>query len=504
VSGVAQRRSILNLQALPPLALFLLGLAIIWAPGRPAMVDISQHSAEIAMWRDLILGRSAWAADLRVDLATPYFLGYALALPLALVMTPLAAIKVVLTAAYAAFGLIGRAIGGELDAPASLDSYYFIPFFSVAWSYGMFPFLVAAPLGLGLIWASLRYARGGGAVRGLLVSVLGLATLLSHAFVFVFAMAVGAGLVAVSGRPLRRLIPMAWPFVAPSLVCLLLFFHATGSEAASVGHYGLRVHAGAAILRAGAILGGSFDDWSAPWSWSVGVGLYFLPFICGLRVAPKRGEAWIIAGALVAIIALTPLEIMEMWIYPRFSLFVLPAYAWLFARPSAPSSPLAAWLTPRIGLFAAILGGFGLIQHINEQRAFSREAQDFDGVLARAAPGRRALSLVYDQQSAIAVNPLVYLHFPQWYAVEKGGFVDLSFAEDPHEVVRFSHAPPPPYDDVKFEMTNHPSRPVDPARWSYIFVRGRIPPGIFAGCQPVQIAAEGSWRLLAPRPCPPK
>jgi hypothetical protein len=99
---------------------------------------------------------------------------------------------------------------------------------------------------------------------------------------------------------------------------------------------------------------------------------------------------------------------------------------------------------------------------------------------------------------------LVYLHFPQWYAVEKGGFVDLSFAEDPHEVVRFSHAPPPPYDDVKFEMTNHPSRPVDPARWSYIFVRGRIPPGIFAGCQPVQIAAEGSWRLLAPRPCPPK
>jgi len=504
MSGAAQRKAILNLQALPPLALFLLGLAIIWAPGRPAMVDISQHSAEISMWRDLLLGRSAWAVDLRVDLATPYFLGYALALPLAFLMTPLAAIKVVLTAAYAAFGLIGRAVGRELDAPATLDSYYFIPFFSIAWSYGMFPFLVAAPLGLGLIWASLRYARGGGAGWGLLVSALGLATLFSHAFVFAFAMAAGAGLVAISGRPLRRLIPMTWPFIAPSLVCLLLFFHATGSEAASVGHYGLRVHVGPAILRVGALLGGGFDDWTDSWSWSVGLCLYFLPFICGLRIASKRRDAWVIAGVLVAIIALTPLAILEMWIYPRFSMFVLPAYAWLFAQPSTATSRLTGWLTPRIGLFAAVLGGFGLVQHINEQLTFSREARDFDAILAHAAPGRRALSLVYDQHSAVVANPLAYLHFPQWYAVEKGGFVDLSFANDPHEVVRFSHTPPPPYDDVTFEMTNHPGRPVDPARWSYIFVRGRIPPGVFAGCQPVQIAAEGSWRLLEPRPCQPK
>ena len=159
MSGAVQRRATSSLQALPPLVLFALGLAIVWTPGRPAMVDIPQHAAQLAMLRDLVLGRSAWASDLQIDLATPYFLGYALALPLTLVMSPLAAIKVVLTAAFAGFGLVGRAIGRELYVPAGLDGYYFIPFFGIAWSYGFFTFLVGAPFGLGLIWASLRYAR---------------------------------------------------------------------------------------------------------------------------------------------------------------------------------------------------------------------------------------------------------------------------------------------------------------------------------------------------------
>jgi len=494
----------LSLQALPPLALFVLGMAIIWAPGRPAMVDIPQHTAQLAMLRDLLLGRSAWAPDLRIDLATPYFLGYALALPLALLMSPLAAIKVVLSAAYAAFGLIGRAIGRELDTPEGLDGYYFLGFFGFSWSYGFFTYLVAAPLGLGLVWASLRYARRGGAGWGLLVSVLGLATLFTHGIVFALTIAIGAGLLAVSGRSPWRLITMAWPFVPPSLVCLALLFHGTGGVAASVGHYGLRLQMGPPIVRAAVLLGGSFDDWTAVWALALGGALFLLPFMCGLRAAPRRPEAWVIATAVGTVLCVAPFSILEMELFPRFSLFVLPAYAWLFAQPPKPATAAARWLSPWIGVIAAALGSFALGKHLTEQLAFSREARDFDRILARAKPGRRALSLVFDWRSASAVNPLVYLHFPQWYAVEKGGFVDLSFAYDPHAVVRFAHTPPPPYDDVVFTMSNLPGKKVDPARWSYIFVKGPIRPGIFEGCQPIQIAAAGAWRLLEPRSCPPR
>jgi len=501
VSGAAQRRAILSLQALPPLALFVLGLAIIWAPGRPAMVDIPQHAAQVAMLRDLVLGRSAWAADLRIDLTTPYFLGYALALPLALVMSPLAAIKVVLTAAYAAFGLIGRAIGRELDVPEGLDGFYLIGFFGFSWSYGFFPFLVAAPLGLGVVWTSLRYARGGGAGWGLLVSVLALATLFTNGIVFVLVMAIGAGLLAFSGRSLPRLIPMAWPFVVPSLVCLALLSYALNSEAKGLGESDLRLQMGPPVVRAAVLFGASFDDWTAPWALALGGALFLLPFMCGFR-APKRPEAWVIASVVAAVLCLAPFTIIQIELYPRFSLFVLPAYAWLFARTARPATAAARWLSPRMGVIAAILGAFALGEHLTEQLAFSREARDFDQILARTEPSRRALSLVFDWRSKSAVNPLVYLHFPQWYAVEKGGFVDLSFAVSPQEVVRFAHTPPPPYDDPVFTETNQPGRAVDPARWRYIFVKGPIRPGTFKGCPPAQIAAAGVWRLLEPRPCP--
>jgi hypothetical protein len=307
---------------------------------------------------------------------------------------------------------------------------------------------------------------------------------------------------AVSGRSPWRLIPMTWPFVPPSLVCLALLFRATGSETASVAHHGLRLIVGPAIVHVGVLLGGSFDDWTALWAWALGGALFLLPFVCGFRAAPRRPEAWVIASGVAAIICLVPLSVLEMEIYPRFSLFVLPAYAWLFARPPNPATAPARWLSPWVGVIAAVLGAVALGKHLTEQLAFSREARDFDQILARAEPGRRALSLIFDWRSTKAVNPLVYLHFPQWYAVEKGGFVDLSFAEDPHEVVRFAHTPPPPYDDPVFTTTNLPARKVDPTRWGYIFVKGPMRPELLEGCPPVQIAAAGAWKLLEPRPCP--
>ena len=492
MSGAAQRRAILSLQALPPLALFVLGLAIIWAPGRPAMVDIPQHAAQVAMLRDLVLGRSAWAADLRVDLATPYFLGYALALPLALAMSPLAAIKVVLTAAYAAFGLIGRAIGRELDAPAALDSYYLIPFFGIAWSYGFYPFLVAAPLGLGLIWTSLRYAREGGWRRGVLVSVLGLATLFSHAFVFLFAGAIGLGLLAIEARKPRRILARLWPFLPPLVACAALALPVGHNEAATVGHLGLAWDMGPPIVRAAMLLAGSFDAWTAPWAWAAGGLLFALPFLGGFRMPHGRREAWVIAGALAAVMLLAPFSVWATnYVYPRFALFAPPAYAWLFGGAPGPLAGrrlLAAWL-------AGLIGALALSLHLVEECAFARETRDFDTVLARADPGRRALSLIVDRRSDAAVNPLVYINFPQWYAAEKAGLVDPSFALYPHMIVRLAHPGAPPYGDAAFALAGGPKR-LYPGLWRYVFVRGAVPAPLFAGSSTTVVAKAGSWTLL--------
>jgi len=495
VSEAAQRRAIPDLQGLVPWLLFVLGVAIIWLPPRPPMVDIAQHAAQVAMLRDLVLDRSAWAANLRVDLATPYLVGYLLALPLALIVSPLAALKVVLTGAYAAFGLIGRAIGRELGAPAKLDAYYVLGFFGIAWSYGFYTFLVAAPAGLAFIWASLRYARGGGVGRGVLVSAAGLLTLFSHGFVFLFAAAIGLALLCLQARTPRRIIARAWPFLAPLFACAALAVPVGRNEAATVGHLGLAWEMGPPVVRAAMLLTGSFDDWTAPWAWAVGALLFVLPFPSGLRLARGRLEAWVIVGGVAALMLLAPFSVWATnWVYPRFALFVLPAYAWLFeaARPPARLRLLSTWL-------AGLVGALALSMHLAEESAFARETRDFDTVLARAEPGRRALSLIVDRRSDAAVNPLVYLHFPQWYAAEKGGFVDPSFALYPHMIVRLTHPGALPYDDPGFVLGGAPTR-LDPGLWGYVFVRGPVPAPLLAAGSLTIVARAGPWTLLATQP----
>ena len=67
------------------LGLFL-GLGAIWGAPHPLMIDLPQHAGQLALVRDMLLGRSPFAGELRINLLTPYLLGYALTLPLSLIM----------------------------------------------------------------------------------------------------------------------------------------------------------------------------------------------------------------------------------------------------------------------------------------------------------------------------------------------------------------------------------------------------------------------------------
>jgi hypothetical protein len=482
------------------LALFAIGLAVIWAPGRPAMGDVPQHAAQVAMLRDLLQGRSAWTADLKINLFTPYIVGYVLALPLAFVIPPMAALKVVLTVAYAAFGLIARAVGRALGAPSRLDAYYFLSFFGIAWSYGLYPYLVAAPIALAFIWAALTYARLGGWRRGALLAAIGVVLVLSHVFAYAFAAAAGGLILARRIRNPGGLVRAAWPFIPSVAAFAALTLLVQHAKSAAFGYTGFAWDMGAVIVRPFFLVAGAFDAWAAPWAWAVGLLLLGLPLLAGLRPARRRPDAWIIMAALAALMLLAPFTVMAICVYPRFAPFVLPAFVWLLE--DSPRLSPRRFGGPQLVLLTGLLGAFALVQHVLEELAFAREARDFDRVLARAEPRQRALSLVVDSQSAVNVNPLAYLNFPQWYAVDKGGLVDIGFIKDPQMIVRLAHPGAPPYDDRVFLITGAPAR-LDPGMWTYVFVRGRPPAALFAGCAAQVVAQAGTWTLLQPRACRP-
>ena len=62
------------------------GMLIFWLAPHPPMIDLPEHAAQVALLRDLLLGQSPWGDLFRINLFTPYLLGYALALPLSFLM----------------------------------------------------------------------------------------------------------------------------------------------------------------------------------------------------------------------------------------------------------------------------------------------------------------------------------------------------------------------------------------------------------------------------------
>jgi hypothetical protein len=481
---------------------------VIWLPQRPPMVDFPQHAGQVALLHDIALGRSPWAREIRINLFTPYLLGYGLAWLLSMLMPVTAAIKTVLTGAYAATGLICIGIRRELGASPQLDAFYFVSFFGFAYAIGLYTFLVAAPVGLGFIWLSIRYARHAGTARGVALAALGLALLFSHGLVFLFCCGLGLGFLWLNAKGLGQTLVLSWPFAVPLLICAALFIVTRQREAAMTSDFAAKIDMGTPVLRAVFNLSDSFSLPPATWPILCTITVAALPFLGGLKLKPRRIESLLIAGGVLGILLLAPSYAWSTnWIYQRFALFLPPAYAWLFV-PAAPARPgLARTISPYLGSLSIALTAFVLAQHLIHAVAFSRQTKDFDAVLAQAEPGQRALSLPLDPRGSSDADRWVYLHFPLWYQADKQGLVDFNFAALHPQIARFSNPPPAIYNDDAFakDMQSFDWRRDDGARYRYIFVRhtSPIPATIFAGadCPPVQVAASGPWVLFEHRPC---
>jgi hypothetical protein len=490
--------------AVGPFVVFVIGVAAIWLPPRPPMIDLPQFAGQVALLDGLIKGASPWARVVRVDAVTPYLIAYALTVPLSLVLPVVVALKLVLTAAFAGFGLAAAAIRRELGSARQLDAYAFIGFFGYAHGWGLLTFLVAAPLGLLLIWLSLRYARAPTGQNGLIVLAAGAALLFAHGLIFLFATGVGLVLTAVrSGSP-KAALRRAWPFALLIAGGAALYLLARGDPGDSSG-FGFNF--GSLPLR---LLGplGAIDDRPEPWTILALIALLVLPIIGGLKVEIRRLERLLIAAAVFGALALGPDGLwVAAGIFRRFALFAPAAYAWLFSDVGGPSAGLSRLVRPRLGLAASALAGLILAQHVKEAAQFARETKDFDAVMAAARPDQRALGIVIDRSSAADVDLHVYLHFPLWYQAERGGLVDPSFAASPPSIVRYRVNPAGMTHDTLF--SDQPDR-FDWRRdhgeqWTYFFVRhsAPVPAGLFAGaaCPPMLVAARGAWSLFEAAAC---
>jgi hypothetical protein len=488
-----------------PFLVFVIGVVAIWLPPRPPMIDLPQFAGQIGLLDGLIKGTSPWSHVVRVDALTPYLIAYVLTVPLSLFLPVVVALKIVLSAALAGFGLAAAAIRRELGATRALDAYSLVGFFGFDYACGFCTFLVAAPLGLLLIWLSLRYARSPSPGRGLTVGAAGIVLLFSHGLVFLFATGLSVILVVVRSGPTKKVLQRMWPFAAP-LAGLVFFAYLLGGHVRGVNG-GPLIFFGSLDQR---LLGvfAAVDDRPEFWVRVAIVALLALPFLVGLSIDTRRPERLIIVGAVFGAIALAPDWVWSAWgIFRRFGIFAPAAYAWLFSDRDKSAGGLSRIMRPHLSLAASVLAGLILAKHVLQAAEFSREASDFDAVMRMARPGNRALSLVLDPASAADVDLYVYVHFPFWYQAERNGLVDPSFAAGPPSVVRYRLNPPGIYNEVLSGVwaSHFDWRRDHGEQWTYFFVRhaAPVPAGLFAGapCPPMLAAARGAWSLFEARAC---
>lgn len=491
------------------------GALIFWVAPHPPMGDLAQHAGQVALLRDMLLGQSPWADLFRINLFTPYVLGYGLALPLSLVMPVAAALKLLLSLGYLLFVFMCIKLRREFNADPRLDWLFLLGYFGFAYKWGFFTFLVAAPLGLWFILLSVRHARAPSLRRGAGIVAVGLAMLASHGLIFLFSWGVGGLLVAVAAmrRGLRPLFGALLPYALLFVACGGYFLISRHFNAGLEGGLEQGIKWQLDLQRRRMLsfaVGGNGQAGSLRTFFPVFVLMAAAPWLMGLRIDWRRLSNWIPFMCVVMFLALVPhFAFNTAFLYERFALFLMPAYAWMFSRPAVPAG--GALSGSRLATLSLVLMAGAswtvLGQHTVWAWRFGQETRDFAEIMRVVEPRQRALTLVFEPESQAARNDIVYIHYPAWYQAEKQGLIDFNFAWFPPQVVRFRPDRLPtvqPMFDWKpdgFEWNKHRGQD-----YRYFFVRRNepLPGNFFAGaqCTPVPLMTRGDWTVYERRACP--
>ncbi|SAK74236.1 hypothetical protein AWB79_04334 [Caballeronia hypogeia] len=523
IKGLAIRE-----RGVPPIARILIvvtvlmGMGLFWVAPRLPLCDLPQHAGQVALLRDLIANASPWESVVRVNYFTPYLTGYGLALLLSYAMPITTAFKVLLSAAYLAFVgsliLLRKHFGGD----ERLDWLFLPSFFGFAFSWGFVTFLVAAPIGILFILVADRYAQKPDLRRAFGLVAIGVLLFFSHGLVFLYACAAGALALYFQQRRLSAALRHIGPFalLASLAACYALFTYENDPLLVLKGYLPHTIW-GAPLLRPFNFLRLSLTSDQRVTQYPLLVLLvailFAAPTLLGARINRHARSAIAPCVVVVGVFACAPSVAMKTaFLYERFGLFVLPAYALMFRAPDAPAangqsdrlaprtrSPIfetAAMLLLAAGCWVFLAWEAGRIER------FAAESAPFETILDSMQPGQRALSLVFQRNSEAFDDENSYSHYPVWYQAERHGFVDVNFAWYLPQIARFRSGELPAvspsfeFHPGAFDWNRDQGR-----RYRYFVVRSkmRLPPEFLANreCDVQLIRTAGEWSLYERKEC---
>lgn len=478
------------------------GGAIFWLANRPPMTDLPQHAGQIAAVHDLLIGESPWKAILRINLFTPYLVGYASATALSFFMPIVDALKSILTISYYGFVLLCVMLRKRLGGDERLDWLFLPSFFGFSYEWGFFTFLVASPFGILYMLQGLKYSERPTFSAGVRLVVCGVLLFFSHGLIFIFSNIVCGLFLIIRRRPLRQLLWAMIPFATLAVLCMAYVkLNPYANSAIPVTNF--TIPGATYIGRVWNLLSYTWGD-ALNYRRALTVLVLAITPLLGLRFNSTRPAACVPMVALLLYWFLCPERALNTdFIYQRFALFLLPFYALLFASNSANDQSGAAKRSLAGAtqvVLAIVCIGFLARQGIRALE-FSAESEEFEQVMSAANPGQKALMLLFDTGSSASGYVRPYMHYAAWYQAERKGLIDPNFAWFLPQIVRFQAGSMP---QLRNELVAAPQK----LNWQqdhvyqyrYFFVRSTapLPAGLFDNAQcPVHLVkSAGAWSLF--------
>ena len=476
------------------------------------MVDLPQHVAQVALLLNLGKPDFPFSELFRLNLFTPYLLGYGLIAAFTPALGIVAACKLFIWLALAAFAISTR----FLLRAAGADPYWawltFPVLYGFTYQWGLLIFLIAAPIGLlflALIW---RMKAQPDLRSSVAVTLMLFALFFSHALILGFFSLIALAYWLFSVRRVRDFIRCAWPMAAIAPLVFIWFALASNHQ-----------------------LGNFPTGWDLSWfrtdddyyasmaAWAdhdnpgwgrvngfmprllgvrpqlfftlLGIFLFALPFISGSRISKSRVRLIPVLAVSFILILFPTFLLGTMYAFQRFTFLVMPLYLVMI------DTPVAIGRAQRYLRLLAPAIAFGWIGYMSiNALQFNKDMDGFDKVLAKMEPGKRALSLVFARDDSRSIAP-VFIHFPSWYSALKSGVTDPSFAVYVQQPVIYKPEQVPKAKTYGFEWNPQwfDWQKFDGSKYDYFVARAPVDMGAYlfraAPCKIELAAQEGQWWL---------
>lgn len=488
-------------------ALSIATFACVLAARYPPIQDFPAHLLVARIVAAPELFASAYEVDLR---PSPYVAFYALAALLQRFATPLVAGKLIVAAAVTSLPwsmlVLVRALGGR---PSLLHLVAFPICFSSVYYTGLLNYLIGLPFVLlGLAAAARGFESGSRQWNDAAFFACAVAACLAHPIALALLAILTAALFAArwraaraAGAPRPRL-PIA-PFAA---LAALVAWTLVVSEGAGAATRDVRFVGPVFTTRF--LIDPFVGTYAAPWHW---LSRFAYAAIAAVAVAAAR-RAWRARGSVWAAPASRPLA--AILAVSLVLLYVLPFRVGVSGNYFNVRLALLAHLlgVALAGVLAgealrrvdkALLGVTLALLLANAASAhvrFDREARAAEGVFAAMAPGRSVLPLPFEMPSRVFQRRhwnQLYLHFHDYYHVEKGGIDPYIGDWNPLFPFRYTGprlAAPGEYRPRAFRFEAHG------AAFDYILARGtpteRVMEDLLANTR--LVSSVSPWLLVEP------